>query len=205
MERLTTPLVEWGMASRAIAPGQVTADLCLVRESPHGVLIAAVDGVGHGPEAVSAAQRAIDLIASAEVERPIDVVRLCHPGLRGTRGVVMSLAWFDAARDTLTWLGVGNVAGMLVRLDPTASPRTESLLCARGVVGRQMPIPRAEILSVAHGDTLVLATDGVRPQFASDLSTLGTPQAVADRILAAHATGADDALVVVARYRGGAA
>jgi len=204
MERLTTRLVEWAKASRPIAPGEVSGDLCLVREAAQGVLVAVVDGLGHGPDAASAAQRAIALVGGGALDRPIEVVRRCHAGLQGSRGVVLSLAWFDAALDTMTWIGVGNVTGALVRLDPAASPRQESLVCGRGVVGRQLPPLRAEILPVAHGDTLVLATDGIQPAFASDLSSARAPRLTADRILAEHGRGADDALVVVARYRGAA-
>jgi hypothetical protein len=204
MERLTVPLVEWAKASRPIAPGEVSGDLCLVREAAHGVLIAAVDGLGHGPDAASAAQRAIALIAGGGLDRPMEVVRRCHAGLEGSRGVVLSLAWFDAALGTMTWIGVGNVSGVLVRLDPAASPGQEWLLGSRGVVGRQLPQLRAEILAVGHGDMLVLATDGVQPDFARDLSAAQSPQLTADRILAGHGSGADDALVVVARYRGAA-
>src|SRR5258706_7005854 len=111
MERVTTRRVEWAKASRPIAPGQVSGDLCLVRESAHGVLVAVVDGWGHGPDAASAAQRAVALLGGGGLDRPIEVVRRCDEGLRGSRGVVLSLAWFDSAMDTMTWIGVGNVAG----------------------------------------------------------------------------------------------
>ena len=205
MEPVTTRLVDWAKASRPITPGQVSGDLCLVREAAQGVLIAVVDGLGHGPDAASAAQRAVALLGGGGLDRPIEVVQRCHAGLKGSRGVVLSLAWFDSVMDTMTWIGVGNVAGVLVRFDPGSSPRQEWLRSGRGVVGRQIPPLRAEILSVGHGDMLVLATDGVRPDFAHDLSPAHGLQLTADRILAGHAAATDDALAVVARYRGAAA
>ena len=48
---------------------------------------------------------------------------------------------------------------------------------------------------------IVLATDGIASGFAQDIAVGGTAQQIADRILDAHGRAADDALVVVVRYR----
>jgi hypothetical protein len=55
-------------------------------------------------------------------------------------------------------------------------------------------------LTLAAGDLLVMATDGIDPGFASALDGGGAAQTVAERIFAAHGKGTDDALVVVVRY-----
>jgi hypothetical protein len=77
------------------------------------------------------------------------------------------------------------------------------VLLQGGVVGLHLPALRGVVLPVAPGDTLLLATDGVRSGFASGLRLEEAPQQLADRILARDAKGTDDALVLVARYRGG--
>jgi phosphoserine phosphatase RsbX len=51
-------------------------------------------------------------------------------------------------------------------------------------------------------DVLVLATDGVRPVFGEWPRPSEPPEDVAARILAAQGRDSDDALVLVARYRG---
>jgi hypothetical protein len=51
-------------------------------------------------------------------------------------------------------------------------------------------------------DTLIIATDGVKPGFDEGLTLDGDPQHIVDGILARHCSGID-ALVVVARYLGG--
>jgi negative regulator of sigma-B (phosphoserine phosphatase) len=73
------------------------------------------------------------------------------------------------------------------------------------VVGAQLPQLQGAILSVSPGDTLIFATDGVRSDFARDVLADDPPQRTADRILAQYSKGNDDALVLVARYLGGAA
>lgn len=62
-----------------------------------------------------------------------------------------------------------------------------------------MPVP--SVLRVEPGDTLVLATDGIRQDFSSALSAVEPPGKLAERVLAEYAKGHDDALVVVARFR----
>ena len=87
----------------------------------------------------------------------------CHERLRDTRGVVLSLGLF--ATGSLTWLGVGNVDGVLVR---SGSGAPEQLLVRSGVVGRRLPSLELSRLTVARGDTLILATDGIDQGFAGD-------------------------------------
>ena len=101
----------------------------------------------------------------------------------------------------MAWVGVGNVDGVLLRATPTA--RMERLLLLGGVVGRQLPHLNASVVTVSPGDTLILVTDGIRGDFAERLPIVGGPAPSAERILARHALGTDDALVLVVRYRGG--
>ena len=78
----------------------------------------------------------------------------------------------------------------------------EVLLLRAGVVGSQLPALQAAVLPIAKGDTLVFATDGIRGEFAEDLSALESPQRAADRILERHCRGNDDALVLLVRLTG---
>jgi hypothetical protein len=73
------------------------------------------------------------------------------------------------------------------------------------VVGFKLPELGAAVLPVARGDALVLATDGIRGDFADGLSLIHPPQQVADQILARHAKRTDDALALVAVFLGEAA
>src|SRR5262249_38502151 len=99
-----------------------------------------------------------------------------------------------------TWLGVGNVEGGL--LPPGAKTCRADVLLSGGVVGSRLPSLRASVVPVAPGDTLVLATDGIRSGFTEGLVLEDSPQHIADGILARHATLKDDALVLVARFLG---
>lgn len=164
------------------------------------VLIAVLDGLGHGDEAADAAERAAHVLGEHAEESVIALMRRCHRELQGTRGVVMTLAQISPHDETLTWLGVGNVEGVLVR-KRGETPR-ESVLMRGGVVGYQLPPLSASVHALSRGDCVILATDGIRPEFSNQLSPDEAPQHLADRVLTEFRREADDALVLVARYRG---
>jgi len=190
------------MASAPLAGQPESGDLGLVLPFPGGTLIGALDGLGHGDEAAAAARAAAGVLKAQPDAHVIWLVRRCHEALGETRGVVMSLASFSERYATLTWIGIGNVEGLLFRADAAASPRRETLLLRGGVVGFKLPPLGAAVLPVAPGDALVLATDGIRSDFANGLSLTHPPQDVANQILARHAKKTDDALALVAVFLG---
>ena len=197
--------VEWATASRPAGPGSETGDAFLVRSVENGVQIAVVDGLGHGPEAAAAARRAVQAIERSTQSLPSAIVGECHRALQATRGVVMGIALVDVRADTLTWIGVGDVRAMLQRAEPADPGRVEALFTHNGVVGRSLPPLRPVMRSMMVGDTVVLATDGVRAGILPATRANESPDRIANDLLARHAVATDDALVLVARYRGGAA
>jgi phosphoserine phosphatase RsbX len=195
-------MVEYGVA-KYVLPGQgESGDHHLVCCNQRGVLIAAIDGIGHGGEAADAAKTAGALLKSFADEAIISLVERCHEKLRGTRGVVLSLALIEPAHGMMTWLGVGNVQGVLMRCNTKRENGKESLLLRGGVVGSQLPTLQATVLPIERGDTLFFATDGVRNDFTESLSARENPQRAADRILEQYRSGNDDALVLITRLTG---
>jgi negative regulator of sigma-B (phosphoserine phosphatase) len=195
-------MVEYGVA-KFVLPGQgESGDHHLVCCNRRGILVAAIDGLGHGEEAANAAKSAAAFLRSAPDEPIISLIERCHEKLRATRGVVLSLAFIDPEHGMMTWLGVGNVQGVLMRAEARNGNVQESLLLRAGVVGSRLPALQAIVLPIAQGDTLFFATDGVRSDFAVTLSARENPQRAADRILEHYGSGNDDALVLVARLTG---
>lgn len=197
------PLIEWAVTGLTLQGQEASGDGYAVKPFPSGVLIAVVDGLGHGREAALATTTALAILEADAHDSVTTLLERSHAALRRTRGVVMSLASFIGQDSTMTWLGVGNVEGVLARAEAEGSLARENLLLRSGVVGYQLPPLRAAVIRVAGGDTLVLATDGVRGGFSEHLNLIDSPQQIADRILALHARSTDDALVLVARYLGG--
>jgi phosphoserine phosphatase RsbX len=193
--------IEWGVAAQALPGQKETGDRHAAVQFDGGAMIAVVDGLGHGAEAAVAARIATEVLEQNATESVIALVRLCHEKLKPTRGVVMSLASFNAGDSTVTWLGVGNVEGVLLHRDAYGTVNQEVLPLRGGVVGDQLPPLVASIVPVSKGDTLIFTTDGIRLGFADGLKA-DSAQATADAVLARFARGTDDALVLVARYTG---
>lgn len=192
--------VEWAIAQRSLDERFVSGDQYVVRPFPDRILVAVIDGLGHGSKAADAALTAVRSLQANSLPSVIPLIKRCHEDLLRTRGAVISLASFHPTEGTLTWLGVGNVEGLLCHANGSAS--RERLLLAGGVVGYRLPTLRAVVLPIAPGDTLIFATDGIRSNFSNDLPLTLSPQAIADHILAQHRRGTDDALALVARYVG---
>ena len=200
----TSALLDWGVATFTLAGQTESGDLHLVRAVGGGVLVAVVDGLGHGEDAAAAAKLAVTTLDRFAREPVASLVQRCHEALVGTRGVVMSVAYFDPTRDTMTWVGLGNVEGVLVHENWAERSARTTLVTRGGIVGSQRDLPavRPWVIPVQVGDLLVFATDGLRGGFADDVSRSDTPQQVANLLLSRYGKGTDDALVLAARYLG---
>src|SRR5258706_919969 len=113
-------LLDWSVAARPMSGQSVSGDLHLVKWFDHCVLVAVIDGIGHGDEAAAAARAAADILENYPGETTISLFKRCHEALVKTRGVVLTVAILDTVESTITWLGVGNVDGRLVPADGRA-------------------------------------------------------------------------------------
>ncbi len=188
-----------GIAAAALQGERHSGDRAVFVAWESGALAAAIDGLGHGADAAVAAEEAAKVVTEHARAAPEALLQRCHEALVRTRGVVMTLAWFDLEARTLTWTGVGNVEGRLMRAGAAPGVAPESALIKGGVVGYSLPSVRPTTTELHSGDTLVMATDGISSAFASALVAGVHAQELAERILAEHGRGTDDALVVVVR------
>jgi phosphoserine phosphatase RsbX len=193
-------LPEWAVAGRSRPGERVSGDVAVATVVPDGMVVAAVDGLGHGEEAARAARAAASVVEACTSGDPSALVRRCHDALVVTRGASIAVAFISMPARSVSWVGVGSVEGRIV-----GRGRHITLDARRGLVGRRLPLLRASTLELRRGDTVILATDGVDPRFAESLDVAGRPSDVAERILGAHWKRADDAAVLVLRYLGGQA
>jgi negative regulator of sigma-B (phosphoserine phosphatase) len=178
----------------------VSGDLHIVRRSAKGVLLAVVDGAGHGDAAAAAAKAAASILEQHLDATLTWLLEFCHAALKETRGAVMTLAALDEEQNTLTWLGVGNVEGRLFRANHFRYG--EHLMLGAGIVGYRLPPLRPVITPISAGDMLILTTDGIENEYNDSGYLNESPLYVADYILNRFSKGTDDALVLAARYTG---
>lgn len=194
--------IEWGVAAVPHAGESAIGDLHLVKRYEGGTLVVAMDALGHGPLAAAAALKAAQVFADGAGDPIGELSRRVHRALSGGRGVVVSLATFDAKAGVMTWAGVGNVEGVLVR-GSARRPNTRSgLVTLGGILGGEFPEIRPQQLPIDPGDVVVFATDGVQREFVNAIDPAVEPAQLASDLLARYQKGTDDALVLVVRYVG---
>ena len=198
---MTTAFAEWGAAAAPRTGEQVSGDRCLVLESPNGLLIAGVDGVGHGPDAAEVAEIVLGVLRPYPDLPPTELLRRCHMRLIGTRGAVVLLARYDARTSRLSWAAIGQIAGVLIHADPKRRPRRQLLLSRQGIVGLSIFSASSSELTIEPGDTFVIATDGIHDSFVESAAIRDEPGRMAEEILQQHRSQTDDALVVVVRFK----
>ncbi len=92
-----------------------SGDLHVIHEFSEGLLIGAMDGLGHGTEAAVASRLCAPLLTEYSGE-PLDkIVAKCHVGLRGTAGVALSVCTLNQKAMAWSWIGVGDVSAVLLR------------------------------------------------------------------------------------------
>jgi phosphoserine phosphatase RsbX len=201
--RTTAIELDWAVAARPL-PGEVeSGDGHVVRSFPGGTLVAVFDALGHGEEAATVSRIAAEVIRK-HAERSVDeLFAVCHERLRRTRGTVMTIASIRDPGPHMTWAGVGNVEAMLMRALPRDGGASREPVPLRGgVVGYRIPATRTDLVAVAPGDVLILATDGIQSIFGDPLPLHDSPAQIADALLHRFARPNDDALVLVARLGG---
>lgn len=195
-----TLCAKWSVAKLAKRGETVCADHHVVKAAGNKTLVAVVDGLGHGKKANEASKYAVSTLESFKGETVIDLINRCHRNLKNTRGVVMSLSIIDCSEHTLTWIGVGNVEGLLVRGNSNNGQRTENIILRGGVVGYELPSLKASLIPVATGDTLIFTTDGVDKDFMNDIFVDNKPIEMVRSISRKHFKDSDDALILALQF-----
>jgi len=196
--------IEWAATWRPL-PGQRTCGDRSIAVDVNGTaaLIGVLDGLGHGELAAEAAECGVQILGDARGE-PLDaLVQSCHRGLSDTRGVAMTLVHIDFQKDSLSWVGIGNVAADLVAKHPAGVEVRSSVRLAGGIVGYRVPeVVVSQDLPIRPGDLLVITSDGIDENHLDDIDFAAPALTIAEQILDSHAKDNDDALVLTARHRG---
>ncbi len=161
------------------------------------ISVLVVDGLGHGPEASTAAAAATSAFASSITQPPEGMLAALDANMRETRGAAVSIAVIDPARRRMQFSGIGNVEGRVL-----SGSATQHLIPQNGIVGHGMPAPRSTNVAWAAGSRLVMHSDGVIPRWRLDTYETGAelhPALIAGLIYRDFARDRDDATVLVLR------
>ena len=203
MEALTRQIVDWHVESVPYEGGSESGDSGDVRVDGLRAFAFVIDALGHGSEAARMAERTERELADCNADSSlVAIIEHCHRKLQGTRGSAMCLLSIDAAAGAMTWLSVGNIQAVRIKLDTHGMPQFESLVLRAGVVGDRLPELRPSHAMLKPGDMIVVATDGVGYGWYGEYRPNIGPAALAKAIRERHCHGKDDAFVLALRYRG---
>jgi hypothetical protein len=183
--------------SRCRAGEDVNGDAYFVGRHGEVMLLAAVDGLGHGRGAQEASLEAVETLAEWRGEPLEEVIPAVHDALRATRGAVIGAVIIDRGAGTFHYAGVGNVEARVFNAPEAVRP-----IPTNGTLGARLSTLRVWPHRWSEGTVIVLATDGVSASWdvASYPDLLShSPQLAAGVILRDYGRDSDDATIIVAR------
>jgi anti-sigma regulatory factor (Ser/Thr protein kinase) len=186
----------WGCVSVAAPGEQACGDGWKLSMAEGRLALLVTDGLGHGPLAAEASERAGQLFDEWTHDGPRAYIEAAHGRLSGTRGAAVALACVDVAAGRLTYAGVGNIAGTL--LDGADGSR--GLFSHNGTVGHLLRKVQEFEYPWGPASTLVMHSDGVQTRWViSKYPGLGRrhPAVIAGVLYRDFKRGRDDATVVV--------
>ncbi|HYE49057.1 MAG TPA: ATP-binding protein [Azospirillaceae bacterium] len=163
----------------------------------NGLTLLVADGLGHGPQAATAASEAVRLFRRRPGVPVAEMLEALHAGLRATRGAAVAVARLEPAGHRMVFGGIGNIAGTLI-----TDGQVKKAVSHNGTAGVSARRFQEFVYPVGNDSLLVMQSDGIGtgwdlgryPGLASR-----DPLLVAGVIYRDFSRRRDDATVVVAR------
>ena len=183
-----------------LASEHVCGDAWNVVCEGHELSLMVADGLGHGPLAAQASERASALLEDSSPglpPLPAPFIDLAHGALRATRGAALAVAHIDSAQRELRFAGVGNIAACAFD-----AHQRRHLLSHNGIVGSNLRKVQEFRYPWQLGTMLIMHSDGLHTRW--DLEQYPGlahchPSLIAAVLYRDFSRGRDDVTVVVLR------
>jgi anti-sigma regulatory factor (Ser/Thr protein kinase) len=190
---------EVGIYGRPIPGEPVSGDHAGFVRADENLLVALVDGLGHGPDARKAADIAIAQLCARPTAALDAMLDDCHLALHKSRGAVGGVARVHEEHTELEAAGVGNVTLQVVDIQGA-----RRVMGSSRVLGAPGPwrSPKRELLPIGSREVLILFSDGLssRVDMSQHAELLREhPIVIASQLVQRFARNTDDVLVLVAR------
>ncbi len=193
------PRGEWGAVCLPVRGEEASGDGLDIRLRPGGWRLLVADGLGHGPFAREASQRAVAASREDPDGSPTQVLEACHDALRSTRGAAAAVADVDLEAKTVRFAGIGNITGVI-----EANGRSQHLVSLNGIVGQGTAKIREFSYPWPDGALLIMASDGLSTRWRLDAYpglVIRHPSLIAGVLYRDFGRVRDDATVAVVRER----
>jgi anti-sigma regulatory factor (Ser/Thr protein kinase) len=181
------------------APGEtVSGDAWAHKPAGSGVALIMADGLGHGPDAATASDEAVDVFERKATSDPIEMLEMSHAALRSTRGAAVAAATVDLEKRSVSFCGAGNISARLIN-----GLVDRSLMSQHGTVGLLTRPFQAITYELPEHAMLLMHSDGITTRWTlKDIPELllSDPVVIAAFLIREHIRGKDDATVAVVRF-----
>jgi anti-sigma regulatory factor (Ser/Thr protein kinase) len=191
--------IEVGVVSVPIKGEDCCGDGWGLRKASDSMLLMVVDGLGHGILASEAARAAESVFTASHTDSPTPILQDSHDALRKTRGAAMAIAALHLERQLVSFAGVGNIGGSIVK--PGA---TRGMASHNGTLGHHLHRIQEFTFPWDADSILVMYSDGLKSGW--DLSPYPGiwnkhPGLIAGMLYRDFARDRDDVTVLVAKNR----
>ena len=187
--------IKFGIFSRSKYGEKYNGDTYFLKRFEDKTIAAVIDGLGHG-QAASEASTIARLYLVENYKKPFDVIiNGLHARLKGTRGVVMSIALIDDKKGELKYVGIGNVLTRIFNSHTIIRPVNYS-----GSLGYTLRNFRVFQYPWIKGNIIIMTSDGISERY--DTNKVPNflkkhPIIIANTILKEYGKAHDDATVLV--------
>ena len=194
----TTPGL-WGGMTRPAEGQAQNGDAYLIRSDGGRLLLAMIDGLGHGEPARDCARAAVATIESNMTQPLETIIRATHEALRSLRGAVMGLAAIDRAAGTIEYAGIGNTEFRVI-----GGRERLRFISLNGTLGSRLDRVKVFKEGLPRVATVIMATDGISERWDADLypGLMGMhPQLFCATLMRDFSRPNDDATILCGRLQ----
>jgi serine phosphatase RsbU (regulator of sigma subunit) len=169
-------------------------DLSFIKEFDGKIMVAVIDGLGHGERAEDAAVKAVEYLENNYRLNLSEIFHGCNEFLKETVGAAMGIALINCDNCQITFSGVGNIGARVV------SDRSFSLTSVFGIVGERIRKVREEKSEFSYGDMIIMYSDGISEKFdvfSYNENVRSDTQRLAEAISNEFCRSHDDSIIVV--------
>ncbi|HVG19714.1 MAG TPA: ATP-binding protein [Blastocatellia bacterium] len=187
----------WGAMTRPSTGFEENGDAYMVKRVGDRLLLAMIDGLGHGLGALQAANEAVAAIEEFGSQPLESIIRSTHEALRPTRGAVLGLASVDCAAGVIEYAGIGNTD---LRVLGGRSPIR--FISLNGTLGSRLDRVKVFKEQLPKVATVIMSTDGISERWDLDSypGLLGLhPQLLCAVVMRDYSRPNDDATILCGR------
>jgi anti-sigma regulatory factor (Ser/Thr protein kinase) len=143
-------------------PGEeLSGDGFYYKRSADYLKVLMADGLGHGKEANSAVNAAVDSFKSCPETSPAEIIRWLHKDIKKTRGMVGVVMVYDIKQKLWNMAGVGNISTKLC-----APYSVKGYMSYNGIIGHNIPNSMSDHqFEQSEFQQIIMCSDGIKTRW----------------------------------------